>query len=82
MEKGSSYQYWPVSLLLVVIFSLQHFWIANIKSNHEPFVNHTMLIDIDSFKHVISQKELDIFMNTYIKENEDTILLNRKLKKS
>jgi exosortase A len=58
IENESSYQYWPVSLLLVVILSLQHFWIANIKSNHEPFVNHTMLIDIDSFPHEISQKAL------------------------
>lgn len=58
VEKEFSYQYWPVSFLLVVIFSLQHFWISNIKSNHEPVENHSTLINIDSLRYDINQKKL------------------------
>jgi exosortase A len=58
IDKESSYQYWPVSLLLVVIFSSQNLWISNIKSNHEPVVNHSALVNIDSLRYEINQKEL------------------------
>jgi EpsI family protein len=55
---GMGYQYWPVTILLVALFSLQYLWLSNIKSNLESAVINSPIINIDSLPYNVSTIKL------------------------